>query len=332
MRQGGRGADFRLPCSNSDDLEWRVHAGPADEKQKQVEARIDELAESASKKLGIDRRRFLASSGGMAASFLAMNEVFGRFFHVDLVEMFEPAAYAQTGTPRDMFVFDDQLHMVRGSQKAGGAGLRALAQGPSSAPAYKSNPYNPKGLPDEHGEVWGVWNPALAGLPITASKRLRLRPNEKVGGDGMVALWTSGAAGDQNPVSMGGKDFFLVDALGKMLGEQVVRVSGGIKALTTDARLWGAQQEVSCPGRRWTRGAHPPLSTDSDPVNIRLSLLMLNDVALAGVTGEVFTLIHQHLDKRSPFSHTIMLTHTNGSSGYIPDETAFEHMSYEITS
>jgi hypothetical protein len=142
---------------------------PQTEKQKQVEARIDELAESASKKLGMDRRRFLASSGGMAASFLAMNEVFGRFFHVDLVDMFEPAAYAQTGTPSDMFVFDDQLHMVRGSQKAGGAGLRALAQGPSSAPTYKSNPYNPKGLPDEHGEVWSVWNPALAGLPITAA-------------------------------------------------------------------------------------------------------------------------------------------------------------------
>ncbi|MBV9084948.1 MAG: hypothetical protein JOZ62_19895, partial [Acidobacteriaceae bacterium] len=95
---------------------------------------------------------------------------------------------------------------------------------------------------------------------------------------------------------------------------------------------WGVQQEVSCPGRRWTRGAHPPQATDSDPVNIRLSLLMLNDIALAGVSGEVFTLIHQHLDERSPFSHTIMITHTNGSSGYIPDETAFQHMSYEITS
>ncbi|MBV9081074.1 MAG: neutral/alkaline non-lysosomal ceramidase N-terminal domain-containing protein, partial [Acidobacteriaceae bacterium] len=92
-----------------------------------------------------------------------------------------------------------------------------------------------------------------------AGPRLRLRPNEKVDGDGMVALWTSGAAGDQNPNSMGdGNDFFLVDALGKMLGEQVVRVSSGIEAFTKDARVWGVQQEVSCPGRRWTRGAHPP--------------------------------------------------------------------------
>ena len=94
--------------------------------QARVEARIDELAGTVSKKLSVDRRRFLAGSGGMAAAFIAMNEVFGRFFDVDIVEMFEPIAYAQSGAPRDLFVFDDQLHMVRGSQKAGGAGLRAL--------------------------------------------------------------------------------------------------------------------------------------------------------------------------------------------------------------
>jgi uncharacterized protein len=138
------------------------------EKQARVEARIAELTESASKKLSIDRRRFLASSGGMAAAFIAMNEVFGRFFDVDLADMFEPVAYAQSGAPRDLFVFDDQLHMVRGSQRAGGAGLRALSQGPTSAPAFKTNPFNPKNLPDERGEVWGVWNPALVGLPINA--------------------------------------------------------------------------------------------------------------------------------------------------------------------
>lgn len=138
------------------------------EKQARVEARIADLTESASHRLSVDRRRFLAGSGGMAAAFIAMNEVFGRFFDVDLVEMFEPVAYAQSGTPRDLFIFDDQLHMVRGSQKAGGAGLRALAQGPSAAPAFKSNPFNPKNLPDEKGDVWSVWNPALVGLPINA--------------------------------------------------------------------------------------------------------------------------------------------------------------------
>jgi uncharacterized protein len=135
---------------------------PQSKKQKQVEERIKELSETASKKLGMDRRGFLASTGGMAAAFLAMNEVFGHFFNVHPIEMLEPEVYAQSSTPRDVFVFDDQLHMVRGSSGAAGMGLRALAQGPSSGASR--NQMNPKNLPDERGDVWGVWNPALVGL------------------------------------------------------------------------------------------------------------------------------------------------------------------------
>ena len=73
-------------------------------KQKEVENRIKELSDAASRKLGMDRRRFLATSGGMAACFLAMNEVFGRFFNVRPVELFEPAAAAQNGPPPNLFV------------------------------------------------------------------------------------------------------------------------------------------------------------------------------------------------------------------------------------
>jgi len=138
---------------------------PQTEKQKQVEARIEELADEAGKKLGIGRRQFMRSSGGMAAAFLAMNEVFGRMFNVSLVELFEPAAYAQAAAPRNLFVFDDQLHFVRGSRPSP-AGLRAIAQGPTSAPSVKANPFNPRGQLDELGQAWSVWNPALVGLPI----------------------------------------------------------------------------------------------------------------------------------------------------------------------
>src|SRR5229473_1692444 len=64
--------------------------------QRQAEARIGEIAGEASRRLGMSRRRFLASSGGMAAAFIAMNEVFGHFFEVSPLELFEPA-YAKGG-------------------------------------------------------------------------------------------------------------------------------------------------------------------------------------------------------------------------------------------
>jgi hypothetical protein len=166
-----------------------------------------------------------------------------------------------------------------------------------------------------------------------AGPAIRLAPEAAT--DGVVALWTSGAAGDQNPVSLArGSDFTMVDALGKMLGEQAVRVAGGVHT-TDSARIWGKQQLVTCPGRRLEPGPRPRTVytwTDAEPVNIRLGLLMINDVALAGVSGEVMTMIHRHLTNVSPFSRTVMVTHANGSSGYIPDDAAFEQVSYEIES
>jgi neutral ceramidase len=163
---------------------------------------------------------------------------------------------------------------------------------------------------------------------------LRLRPDEKTTGDGAVAVWTSGAAGDQNPVSTAsGEDFTLVDGLGKILGEAAVRAAAGVNT-TIDASIRGAQKVVTCPGRRVEPGPTPRADykfNDADDVNIRLSLLMINDVAMAGVSGEVFTLIAQRLRRESPSRHPVMVTHTNGSSGYIPDDAAFEAVSYEVT-
>jgi hypothetical protein len=167
-----------------------------------------------------------------------------------------------------------------------------------------------------------------------AGHRLRLRQEEKSTDEGPVALWTSGAAGDQNPVSMAsGENFTLVDALGQILGEEVVRVAGSIKT-TPQARLWGSQQVVECQGRQVEAGPRPRSEykfSDAEPVKIRLGLVMLNNIALAGVSGEVLTIISRHLQNESPFHYTIMVTHANGSSGYIPNDAAFDQISYEIT-
>ena len=128
------GEPFHSPSPHADDLERRVHAGRPDR-----EAEAGRSADRGTRRIrrarssGSTGGDFSPAPGGMAAAFLAMNEVFGRFFDVDPIEMFEPAAYAQSGAPRDLFVFDDQLHLVRGSSAQRGAALRALAQGPVGA-------------------------------------------------------------------------------------------------------------------------------------------------------------------------------------------------------
>lgn len=164
-----------------------------------------------------------------------------------------------------------------------------------------------------------------------AGQRMRLKPTEK--NEDLVAVWTSGAAGDQNPVSTAsGGDFFLVDALGKILGEEVVRTSGAIQT-SADATIRGAQKVATCPGRRVEDGPRPRTDykfTDAAPVNLRLTLLTLGDVEIAGVSGEVLNPIYQHLRRQAP-PRTIMITHANGSSGYIPDDAGFEQIGYEVT-
>src|SRR5262245_41286916 len=65
---------------------------PQTQQQRRVESRLTELADMASKKLGVNRRQFLAGSGGMAAALLAMNEVYGKFFSVSEAELYEGAA------------------------------------------------------------------------------------------------------------------------------------------------------------------------------------------------------------------------------------------------
>ena len=207
-----------------------------------------------------------------------------------------------------------------------------------------------------HGVVMGPENLAVSGdLPgatsrfveqyyqgkapmrMDAGPEVAVRAEKTVGDDGVVAVWTSGAAGDQNPIVMdSGEDFSMVDALGRMLGEESVRVANSITRMAEQVRIAGAQQVVTCPGRRLTQGQHPANRQDfkfedSDPVNIRLSLLRINEVAVAGVSGEVLTQIYQHLMRETPLSHTIMVTHANGSSGYIPDDAAYDQVSYEIT-
>jgi predicted TIM-barrel fold metal-dependent hydrolase len=87
---------------------------PQTAQQKQVEARLTEIADKNAKRLGLDRRSFLRTSCGMAAAFLAMNDVYGRVFKVDEAEAAEPEAWAaRAAATSKQFIFDDQLHFVR---------------------------------------------------------------------------------------------------------------------------------------------------------------------------------------------------------------------------
>jgi hypothetical protein len=81
---------------------------PQTEQQRQAERVLLALTAEHAHGLGWSRRKFLQSSCGMAAAFVSLNTVFGRFFDVRAQELTDPAA----GSEIDYFVLDAQTHHV----------------------------------------------------------------------------------------------------------------------------------------------------------------------------------------------------------------------------
>src|SRR4029078_8412106 len=64
---------------------------PQNERQREVEARLLAMADDLGATQGLDRRRFFQHAAGMAASFVAMNKVYGPLFSVSKAEAATPA-------------------------------------------------------------------------------------------------------------------------------------------------------------------------------------------------------------------------------------------------
>jgi predicted TIM-barrel fold metal-dependent hydrolase len=87
---------------------------PQTHDQKRVENLILAMADDYGRRLGMSRRSFLQTTGGMATAFLAMNEVFGKSFRVSEAEALDPVAFEENW-PKKEFIFDVQTHHVKDS-------------------------------------------------------------------------------------------------------------------------------------------------------------------------------------------------------------------------
>ena len=87
---------------------------PQNERQREVEARLLAMADDLGGKQGLDRRRFFQTAAGMAASFVAMNEVYGPLFEVSKAEAATPAMAQERATAlKDQFIMDMHTHFLR---------------------------------------------------------------------------------------------------------------------------------------------------------------------------------------------------------------------------
>jgi neutral ceramidase len=199
--------------------------------------------------------------------------------------------------------------------------------------------------------------------------------------DKIVAVFSTGAQGDQNPIyfqqtfdlrdirikdyAKRGQDISnamppggqglnkqdptvkklldqqkqMILSMGQMLGEEVKRVMREMVTarLATGGRIFAAQKMISFPGRnRIGQGRAGVEATyqDGPDVQLRLSLLIIDDIAIGGCNAEIFNMIAQRFKRESPVGRSIFVSMANGigNSGYIPNDAAFGYQTFEVLS
>jgi neutral ceramidase len=177
-----------------------------------------------------------------------------------------------------------------------------------------------------HGTSTGYANYEISGdWPGSAARYIRKNMKDEV-----VVGVTAGASGDINPIYGPGTDFREVEAMGYQVGNETMKV---LEHLTTYPvkTLQLKDTILVFPGKSRTENHFPKQSFEpGPPVTLRLSALKIGNLILAGISGEVFTEIGMEIKNQSPYSETVVMTHCNGSSGYIITDSSYPKGGYEV--
>jgi predicted TIM-barrel fold metal-dependent hydrolase len=94
---------------------------PQSAEQREVEARLVAMADDLAARQGLSRRRFFQTAAGMAASFVAMNQVYGPLFGVSEAEAATPElAEERAQAMGQHFIMDTHTHFLRDDTRLGG--------------------------------------------------------------------------------------------------------------------------------------------------------------------------------------------------------------------
>jgi hypothetical protein len=146
---------------------------------------------------------------------------------------------------------------------------------------------------------------------------------------GIPVVITAGASGDINPIYGPNNEFGDIEAVGLVLGEEIVKVN---KAITTQeaGTVRVLQREIEVPGKEQSASRKPGEKiVPGAPVKLRFAVVKIGSIVIAGISGELMTSIGMKIKDQSPFRNTILLTHCNGSSGYLCTDEAYQEGGYE---
>ena len=159
---------------------------------------------------------------------------------------------------------------------------------------------------------------------------------EKILGDDVVAPAFAGASGNIDPwfrvlPSFETESGWIPEPvlLGTFLGEEVVTVFRTMGKVSGGGDIATAFVTLQLPGK--PRG-QVEVPKDCPPTSLAISAARVGDIAFVGLGAEVLTEIGMAIKAGSPCKHTFVITHCNGSAGYLPPKHLYVEGGYEITS
>lgn len=174
---------------------------------------------------------------------------------------------------------------------------------------------------------------------------------EAYGGE-VTALFLMGTAGDQSPRlpgtgagqpsegqglrrdSSSDKDFVAIDKIGRLLGAEVMRLCEAVECHGVRGPILSKSVSVKFEGQELpdTRSIRPTrdyVFTGGPDRTEWLHFIVLDDVALVGVSPELSCRTGVDTKDGSPFSDTLVLTMVNGASKCMAEAEAYDRMTYE---
>jgi neutral ceramidase len=122
--------------------------------------------------------------------------------------------------------------------------------------------------------------------------------------------------------------------LGTLLGEEVVHVFRDIKTASEGGEIGTAIETIQCPRKKLDeKDDELPTLDKQETVPVTITAAHIgDDVAFISFNVEMITEIGMAIKAGSPFKHTFIITHCNGSSGYLPLSALYKEGGYEVNS